>query len=174
MDKGIWIYALDCPLSYQVRYVGKSKDPKKRFKTHLQAADTVTLRNWVDELKQQGLKPSICYLERVPQEKSSEAESRWINLLLEHGHNLINKSYRGAKRTPASPVPTGQRNGAGQSFIKEGCQSLSEAAKRIGVSYPWASELCQKNRWPGAMKIGSRWNIPTDTIPLRHPRGRPR
>ena len=157
MDKGTWIYALDCPVTYRVRYVGKSKKPQTRFQTHLHDATNEDMYNWMAELTERELKPGICYLERVPDEESSEAESRWINLLIRYGHVLLNKTYRGAKR--------GRVGAAAFTPHKPGFETIAEAAKRIGIGAQQARIYCIEKRWPGAFQESRRWLVPIESVP---------
>lgn len=55
--------------------------------------------------------------------------------------------------------------------------SVTEAARRLGVSKAWVVRLCQQGRIPGAQKIGGVWVIPVGAkikpaVPRKSP-GRP-
>jgi hypothetical protein len=73
------IYGLYDPDSLELRYVGKAKDAKKRFKRHLEERSlTRPINNWVRSLVQAGKLPVLKVLETVEDGKWEEAERRLI------------------------------------------------------------------------------------------------
>lgn len=57
-----YIYTINCPLTGQVKYVGKSNEPIKRFKSHLQSAKSgshknIQLYNWINHILEEGFNP---------------------------------------------------------------------------------------------------------------------
>lgn len=63
-----FLYTLNCPLTGEIRYLGKSDNPFKRFKAHLsQAVRGKTYKNnWILGLQAQELKPWMELLDEVP------------------------------------------------------------------------------------------------------------
>ena len=54
------IYYLICPVDGKVRYVGKSRNPKQRYKDHVaDVGDTTGKKKWVTKLKSLGLTPVL-------------------------------------------------------------------------------------------------------------------
>lgn len=64
----IYIYGLLCPLAQQIRYIGKSDDPDRRYKAHIGSARKPRCHktNWLAKLMRQGLEPELRILREVP------------------------------------------------------------------------------------------------------------
>jgi hypothetical protein len=77
-----------------VRYVGTSKNVRRRSHEHLQGRSSVAVANWVKELKEQGLTPDILIVEEdIPDEGTAAAEVRewyWCVRFLTTGADLLN------------------------------------------------------------------------------------
>jgi hypothetical protein len=82
--KTVTIYALRCPTTGRVRYVGKANDPAKRLLSHIRTARRTTIRRtpvmcWLTKLAQDGLRPEMIVLETVPEGQDwKDAERRQI------------------------------------------------------------------------------------------------
>lgn len=73
------IYALTDPRSGVIRYVGKSNDPNKRFRSHVKTTDTSTRKGaWLTALRKAGIKPLLSILETCDKRSWEEAERFWI------------------------------------------------------------------------------------------------
>jgi hypothetical protein len=86
-----FIYGLICPISNDIRYVGKSNNPEQRFKRHLKNAvgnDTHHCANWIRSLN--GKLPLLKIIERCPIHKWKERESFWILKYKSDGAELTN------------------------------------------------------------------------------------
>lgn len=59
------IYALLCPESDEIRYIGKANDSQKRLKSHLKDSRTrkTPVYDWIRKLLSQGLSPKVKVLE---------------------------------------------------------------------------------------------------------------
>lgn len=96
MQENTFIYALVDPITEQVRYIGKSNNPRKRYNAHL--TDTRFCKhkiNWIKKLKEQSLVPVLQILEEVSQDTWQERERHWIAFYRQHGHDLINETDGG-------------------------------------------------------------------------------
>lgn len=81
MTEIVFIYGLADPESTLVRYVGKSRDPRKRLLVHISDAkcgDKFALHNWIRQLIEKGLAPSLIILEESSQSDWNDAEQKWI------------------------------------------------------------------------------------------------
>lgn len=86
------IYALCCPKTGDVRYIGQSKNIKKRFSAHLNSSTKYPVSSWVEELKKQNLFPILKIIKECPPEKLDEEE---IQEIKKHKGNLLNVSNGG-------------------------------------------------------------------------------
>lgn len=93
------IYALVDPRTELVRYVGKSDNPRLRFKTHVSDARRLArksrLQAWICELDRIGLIPRLVILERTAQSDASRCEEKWIAHYRPQGNlcNVRDKCY---------------------------------------------------------------------------------
>lgn len=94
------IYGLYCPVAKCIRYIGKAKNPGKRFLQHLMNAKTRPfhhhLSNWIRKIKTQGFDPELRVLLVVPDGEDWEnAEQTYIKQYREAGHLLTNMTSGG-------------------------------------------------------------------------------
>ena len=78
-----YIYTLVCPIDNVVRYVGKSKNPKTRFKQHIrEKGNNTKKKRWIKDLLQQGKLPILKIVDK--------AEDEPLARNLEEHHVIIN------------------------------------------------------------------------------------
>jgi predicted GIY-YIG superfamily endonuclease len=119
----ICIYGLKDPRDGQIYYVGKSNDPKTRYKAHLRQEDNNTdKQQWLAELRDAGLQPKQIVLEWVTEDQWQKAEKRWINEGLRLGWPLVNIACTGKGPSAKSGRFHWQRLMA--RFFSEGEQKL--------------------------------------------------
>ena len=95
------IYALCEPGTDIVRYIGQKVNVGERYQAHVNSGRKVgPLREqWIYQLKQQGLKPTLKILETLPPMIAGfAAEYKWIKFYLGQGANLTNSHYEGSRR----------------------------------------------------------------------------
>ena len=90
--KFIHIYTLVDPRNGQVRYVGKTVDPKNRLSVHLKDGDRTYRGNWIKSLKREGYTPEMRTLEIVSSAGTEwqEREKFWIQFYRQQGFQLTN------------------------------------------------------------------------------------
>lgn len=120
-----YIYALRCPLSGEIRYIGKSNNPERRLYLHLFAAKRkyyghqTTL--WLQGLQEEGVSPAMDVLVVVPAgEDWRPHERRLIADALQNGCRLTNQTSGG-----------------------EGCELLADAdeqRRRCSMRASWTDE----------------------------------
>lgn len=69
-----YIYVLICPIENKIRYVGKSKNPKTRYKQHLKDAEkkqNTKKQKWIRELKSKKLYPIIKIIDKEENEEKA-------------------------------------------------------------------------------------------------------
>ena len=91
------IYTLIDPETQQVRYVGKANNISQRYKAHLNRARKHQIHklNWINSLKNKGLKPIIEVVAIVPIENWQFWETYWISQFKSWGFNLTNSTIGG-------------------------------------------------------------------------------
>lgn len=90
MQTHTYIYALVCPLTNKVRYIGKSNNPVRRYTEHMDDnANTAKVR-WLRKIKRHGLQPSLLILERCDRILWRERERYWISIGKQLGWPLTN------------------------------------------------------------------------------------
>lgn len=83
------VYALICPITAEIRYVGVSVEPEVRRARHLGSANTkdTPLAAWLRTLAEE---PIMLVLQRAGPNEWQDAERYWIRRCLEMGHRLLN------------------------------------------------------------------------------------
>lgn len=99
-----YIYTLTDPLTNEVRYVGKSNNPKERYSNHLRATQSQSKnrRAWVLGLKTQGFKPILHIIDVVPLNEWRYWERFWIEQFKAWQFNLLNYQAGGNGTTEAN------------------------------------------------------------------------
>lgn len=98
--KNTFIYALKDPISFKIRYVGKSNNPKSRYNKHIGEARRNPNNHrlcWIKGLLDSNLKPILEILEEIAFDKWQEREIFYISTL----PNLTN-TLPGGEYSPMS------------------------------------------------------------------------
>ncbi len=92
-----YIYVLKCPKTNEVRYVGKSNNPKRRYCGHMRTDKTACSYkiNWVQSLLKQGLKPVLKIIREVPIDEWKDWEKYYIEYYKDKGCKLTNLGQGG-------------------------------------------------------------------------------
>ena len=93
----IYIYTLEHPITHEIRYVGKTKNPKQRFHNHCNKSHNTKShkRNWINSLRNQGLRPIMKTLDEVEESEWQYWERYWIHQLTVWGFRLVNHTSGG-------------------------------------------------------------------------------
>jgi hypothetical protein len=93
----VYIYALVDPESEEVRYVGKSVNPKERLYNHIGKCYKEQTRkaNWIYSLRKNGQKPRMKILKETNQEEFPYWEEYYIKEYLKMGARLTNYDEQG-------------------------------------------------------------------------------
>lgn len=146
------IYALRCPLTEQIHYIGKSTSGFIRPTQHMTNSHSIKVHKWVEELKLIGHKPIISILKEVSEfEDIDTVEAYYIRRSIESGDLLLNDNL--VKVPTILPTldktdPTGLKSiGV---FIKKKRQQTgltqSDFANRIGVALTVVRKLEQGSK----------------------------
>jgi hypothetical protein len=90
-----FIYGLVCPISNEIRYIGKSDNPRKRLQEHLDERRRNHRGNWIQSLRAQGLAPTLIILEETDTDLWQECERWHIAAARAQGHRLTNQTNGG-------------------------------------------------------------------------------
>jgi hypothetical protein len=88
-----YIYGLKDPNTQEIRYIGKSDNPKKRYASHLalsKADVNKHKKRWIASLKRTGQKPELVILERISDKQWQDRECWWIQHGRDSGWKLTN------------------------------------------------------------------------------------
>lgn len=85
-----FIYALCDPRTREVRYIGKSDDPYKRYCHHLWDKSETHKVHWIRELAEEGFLPVLQILEECQYYEWEQKECDWIAFEKRCGCNLTN------------------------------------------------------------------------------------
>ena len=81
-------------MTSQIRYVGKSNKPKKRYSAHIKAAENGVknyVYSWIKSLLKKGRKPILIILQHyVPLKLWRSAEQFWVQYYKDRGYKLTN------------------------------------------------------------------------------------
>jgi hypothetical protein len=100
-----FIYALRCPITGRIRYVGKTNDPERRIYQHLGRDHANPAKaEWVNSLLAQGKEPTMVILEGVSRVGWKFSEHRWIRRLMAHGVPLFKHYPRKPRVKPVLPA----------------------------------------------------------------------
>jgi hypothetical protein len=185
----VFIYLLRDPVTSEVRYVGKSINPEKRFTVHVcrNSADSYRTR-WLNKLKRDGLIPVLEVIERIePGGDWQERERYWISFYLAAGCPLTNTTS-GGDGAPDIPEEIEMLRRSKVSMARRGMQftdkhrdALREAKHRQfaneehrnNLSRLWAALSDEQvlevwylatYRVLSQAKIGEHYNIPQSSV----------
>lgn len=103
-----YIYSLNCPITNEIKYIGKTIDPNVRLKSHLSEVKKKTRNkknNWVISLTRKGLVPIMKIIEVIPFDQEDEREIFWIDYYRNLGFDLKNLTIGGSgRRSPENDI----------------------------------------------------------------------
>jgi hypothetical protein len=92
----VYIYALTDPRNDHVKYIGKTKNPKKRLNKHRMGGYVDELETWTAELEKHGEWCYMSILEEVPDDADPKiSETYWVRYAVEHAWPILNKRTGG-------------------------------------------------------------------------------
>lgn len=102
----VFIYALKCPETGAIRYIGKTYDLNKRFAQHLGSSKKDHRACWIHSLKSRGLVPIMETIDEVAESEWQALEAAYIEYFLEQGCDLVNATPGGE----SNPIMVGEKN----------------------------------------------------------------
>lgn len=156
-----YIYSLSCPISGEVKYIGKSKNPNKRLLDHIRKCRNTTSHknSWIIGLTTKGVNPVMHVIEETNIDEVNFWEMHYISLYKSWGFSLTNMTYGG---DGGKNLTIEVRDRISKSLIGR-VQSKEEREKRkISVTKAWESETLRQ-----AQSIITKNNILAGKIPSR-------
>ena len=175
-----FIYGLECPLTKQIKYVGKSNNPKNRIKQHLYECRTSRTVNqykdkWFKHLMENNLNPVLVILDEVPIDEWGYWESWWLEVCRGWGFDMVNLLQGGdgcSKHHPETiekirKSQSGKNNAmygkkskghTGRVFSEEHKKKLSESKKNNKVWLGKKHSEETKRKMSEAKKGKPTWN----------------
>ena len=129
-----FIYGLRDPRDSQIRYVGKSNDPRHRLRGHLSRRGGTYARNWIGSLLSDGIRPELVILEEVSKKRWKVAEQAWIQYLRRLGCKLTNLAAGGGG--PSGRTMPAAERAARKISAKKAWDTRRKKYGAAGVSNP--------------------------------------
>lgn len=88
----IFIYALIDPITDDIKYIGKTSNPKRRYTQHISTVGEKNQNktNWINSLISNGLLPKMIILETCNHHEWKNKERYWIKKFRDSGCDLLN------------------------------------------------------------------------------------
>lgn len=86
----IYIYSLNDPDTDEIKYVGKTNDPKRRIAEHLIDRTKSYKNSWIKGLLQKNKNPNLKIIEECFESNWEERERYWIKYYKDLGYSLTN------------------------------------------------------------------------------------
>lgn len=135
----IYIYVLKHPITNEVRYVGKTTNPKTRLYNHIQMVNIgkTHCKSWIKSLLIQSLKPILQVIEECDKDCSIR-EQYWIEYYKRLGNKLCNHTIGGecGKLSDEHIQIKEQQVLLALELIKQG-KEVRIAEKEAGLSYSY-------------------------------------
>ena len=123
------IYALKCPFTSEVHYIGKTTKGMLRPFRHMKESHSEKVSQWIEELKKLGYRPEVEVLRYVSEvENLDDLESFYIKTYYEKGNALLNSNLI----KPLAIIPNLEQ--ADPTGMKSIGEFVKERRKRIGIS----------------------------------------
>lgn len=145
-----YIYGLHDPRTGELRYIGKSDDPRRRLANQLLEKKSTYRCNWVQQLVALGLKPVQVIIDAVPAGCGWEAiEKAYIAAGREAGHQLTNQRHGGEGPPPNMSTDSRARMRAtwiGRKHRPESLEKIGAASRGRKHTDEWRAYMRERMR----------------------------
>ena len=170
------IYSLNDPITNEVRYVGKTVSPLyKRLSSHFRDKTPSYKTNWINSLKEKGLKPTINILEITNEDVWQEREKHWISVYKTTGRltNYLDggqgqqKGYKHSDEAKIKISLSSKKNKKGKfvkgfKFSKSVNEKRANSLKKEVYQFDKNGNFIKK--WSGIIDASTSLNINKDNI----------
>lgn len=141
MNKIAYIYSLSCPITNEIRYIGRTVgNPKYRYSNHLCQAETNIKKDychcWIKKLLSKNLKPVMAIIEET---YDLSREKYWINYYFTKGCKLTNLAEGGEKSGLGSRRTKEQKENISKGLLKNSKRQIYELNTDLSVKAIWKS-----------------------------------
>jgi hypothetical protein len=141
--KTVYFYILKCPISNDVKYVGRSVNPEVRYRQHIYSGKNEGHKDrkasWIKSLLNNGLKPIMEIIDKLEKYDNIEEVKRTEELLilrlkktcdLKNDRDIVENGYNFSKesREKMSNAQKGNTNRRGKKVSKETLEKISKIA----------------------------------------------
>ena len=163
----VFIYALLDPDTLEVRYIGKSINPEKRFTVHIcrSSAPDSYRKRWLKKLLTAGKRPVLRIIEEVPIESWVERERFWIADYRSRGARLVNSTSGGEGFADIPPEVEAARrikisaSRMGMKFTEEHKANLKASRKCLFSNPGQRARVCREQAVLTDVQVLEVWNL---------------
>lgn len=142
-----FIYALVDPNTQQIRYIGKSDNPRRRMQDHMDDKRKTHRASWLKSLRDKGQKPILMIIEEVPFDIWQERERYWIAFYREQGLDLTNMADGGEGGYLGKEIhERGAAKRRGRNHTEEHKRKIGEGSKGHPVSEATRARFAEMGR----------------------------
>jgi predicted GIY-YIG superfamily endonuclease/predicted DNA-binding protein YlxM (UPF0122 family) len=152
-EKTTYIYTISDE-NGNIRYIGKSNNPKRRIYQHINEKFNKHKYNWLQSIIKRGEFPKIEVIEEVPESEWQIHEVYWISQFKSWGFNLINKTTGGDGANGYKHKPSSKKK---MRHAKLGTTLSDEHKEKISNSVKKKFEEC-----PNYNRSGNNLSSPID------------
>jgi len=151
-----FVYGLVDPTTKDIRYIGQSKEPKRRCQKHRSNPHSEELASWIEGLQAQHQKPKVIILEGpLGRKEAYRREAAWITKARDNGWPLLNIATHPVNaHTPIEPSAKLPRKGG---------LSIEEASNQTEYHREHLRRLVREGRLD-AYRIGRMWFVNPDSL----------
>lgn len=157
-----FIYILKDPISNEIKYVGKSDNPSKRFSEHIRKSKykKTYKNNWINGLKSKGQLPILEIIDTVDNNNWGDYEKKWISFYRELGCDLTNLTDGGDGGNFGDKInKLISEKLKNRVFSEETIKLMSESAKKRKLSEQGRKSLSEKRKGEKNPMYGKKQSI---------------
>jgi hypothetical protein len=147
----VYIYAMRCPFTDDIRYVGKSINPKRRYREHLQKAKSAgrkwPVASWIAALLAKNEFPLMTILNEVGEQEWEDEERYWIAKFRAEKCRLLNLTDGGeGHHNPSAEARVKMGANRGRTFSAQARANMGKSHIGRKVSAKTIDALIFRNK----------------------------
>lgn len=162
-EASFFVYCLACPTTLEIRYIGITNNPRRRYANHFCVkSENTWKKNWVKQLRSRELKPIMLFLEKHPMRTFmsktvgevfiDNRETEMIHLFFTNGFRLVNHEKLAAFQKGRYAMGGHKNRKKVYQYLKSGnflheWKCLKDVVEHHDMSYPaLSSAITRKNK----------------------------